>query len=108
MRNHDEPLSLVQQKIIRMDGAVRDVEVAATTFTDSFGKSFQFIMRDITERKQAEEKLNEQLTELRRWNEVTLGRENRIIDLKNEINQLRNQTGLSAKYHLDTEGKLDG
>jgi hypothetical protein len=53
---------------------------------------------DITERKQAEVKQAEQLEELRRWHEVTLGREERILDLKHEVNDLLGKTGKHPRY----------
>ena len=53
---------------------------------------------DITELKKAEEQLTTQLDELRRWNLATLGRENRIRELKTEINELRIKQGLGPKY----------
>lgn len=40
----------------------------------------------ITERKRTEQKLAEQLAELRRWHTITLGREERILQLKREVN----------------------
>ncbi len=59
---------------------------------------FACIFIDTTRRKQAEAKLQEQLTELRRWHEVTLGRETRVIELKGEINQLLAETGRPPRY----------
>jgi hypothetical protein len=56
------------------------------------------IGRDITERKQAEAQLNEQLDELRRWHRATLGREMRILDLKREVNELLAQAGQPPCY----------
>lgn len=53
---------------------------------------------DITELKKAEEQLVAQLDELRRWNQATLGRENRIRELKIEINDLLIKQGLKPKY----------
>jgi PAS domain S-box-containing protein len=53
---------------------------------------------DITERKQAEVKQAEQLEELRRWHEVTLDREERILDLKHEVNDLLGKTGKHPRY----------
>jgi PAS domain S-box-containing protein len=46
---------LVEEKFIRFDGKVIDVEVAATAFTYGGAPAVQVIFRDITERKQAEE-----------------------------------------------------
>jgi PAS domain S-box-containing protein len=56
------------------------------------------IVQDITVRKQAEQTLKEQLDELRRWNETTVGRESRIMELKREVNELLAGSGLSPRY----------
>ena len=56
------------------------------------------ILEDITERKQAEAKLSEQLDELRGWHDITLGREMRVIELKHEINELLSQAGQPPRY----------
>ena len=53
---------------------------------------------DITERKKAEEKYLAQLAELRRWYAVTINREGRVAELKNEVNQLLERLGVAAKY----------
>ncbi len=42
---------LVEEKIVRLDGVERDVEVAAAPFTDSAGMVIQVMLRDITDRK---------------------------------------------------------
>ncbi len=54
--------------------------------------------RDITARREAEIKIQEQLDELRRWHENTLGREIRVIELKEEVNQVLEQTGQPPRY----------
>lgn len=46
------------------------------------------IARDITERKQMETQLHEQLSELLRWQKIMLGREDRVQALKREVNEL--------------------
>ncbi|MGK2857431.1 MAG: PAS domain-containing protein [Thermoanaerobaculia bacterium] len=53
---------------------------------------------DISETKRNEITMREQLDELRRWQELTLGRETRILELKNEVNQLLEKAGLSPRY----------
>jgi PAS domain S-box-containing protein len=53
---------------------------------------------DITQRKESEEKIIQQLDELRRWHELTLGREERIIELKKEINEELIAQGESPRY----------
>jgi PAS domain S-box-containing protein len=54
--------------------------------------------RDITARKEAEEQLNAQLEELRRWHKATLGREMRLLELKREVNTLLRHRGQPPRY----------
>lgn len=53
---------------------------------------------DISERKQAEEKIKAQLAELQRWQDVMLERVDREQELKREINKLCHRLGESARY----------
>jgi PAS domain S-box-containing protein len=53
---------------------------------------------DITERIEAEEKIRDQYEELRRWHDVTLNRENRVIELKHEVNELLVSIGKPIRY----------
>ena len=59
---------LIEEKVVRLDGGVVDVEVTASLFHDQDGSAIQVILRDITERKRAEEALRES----REWLSVTL------------------------------------
>ncbi len=56
------------------------------------------IYDDITDLKQAEEQRRIQLEELRRWQEVMLGREDRILSLKREVNELLASHGQAPRY----------
>ena len=56
------------------------------------------IFNDISERKQAEEKLQTSNDELRRFNKAMVGRELRMVELKNEINELCRRAGLPVRY----------
>ncbi len=62
---------------------------------------------DITELRKAEDQLKAQLDELRRWNLATLGRENRIRELKMEINALCRKLGQTEKYPSVTDDSHD-
>jgi PAS domain-containing protein len=53
---------------------------------------------DITERKQAEEELKKKINELETFYRATLGREERVIELKQEVNELLEQLGKKKKY----------
>jgi PAS domain S-box-containing protein len=50
---------LIEEKIVRLDGQVRDVEVVAASCPDEDGVAIQVVLRDITERKRAEAALLE-------------------------------------------------
>jgi PAS domain S-box-containing protein len=56
------------------------------------------ISTDITERKQIEAQLQQQLKELRQWFDITLGREERVMQLKTEINKLLGRLGEPPRY----------
>jgi hypothetical protein len=74
------------------------VEVSARTI-DIGGKPYrQSFIRDIGARKLAEEKNQQQLKELRQWYEATLDREDRVGQLKAEVNELRRQLGKPPRY----------
>jgi PAS domain S-box-containing protein len=95
--------------------AYGQVALAGTTlhfenFTQALGKwydviafspqhgQFATIFLDITERRQVEQQRNEQLAELQRWQSVTMGREQRVLELKREINALLARAGQPARY----------
>ena len=46
-----QPLPLIEERIVRLNGEVRDVEVAACPFADRGGLSMQVVLHDITERR---------------------------------------------------------
>lgn len=54
--------------------------------------------RDITDRRRAEQQLVGQLYELRQWQKAMLGREERIMELKREINDLLIRAGHPSRY----------
>ncbi len=49
------PVLPVEQRIVRFDGIERDVEVMAAQFMDAEGPAIQVVLRDVTERKQADQ-----------------------------------------------------
>jgi PAS domain S-box-containing protein len=58
---------------------------------------------DITTRRQMEHELREHVNELQHWYEVTLGREGRVLEIKQEVNALLTQTGQPPRYPLSTD-----
>jgi PAS domain S-box-containing protein len=75
------------------------VEAIGQSFLDEPAVTGIFLsLRDITERIQAEQEMTRQMEELRRWHEVTLGREGRIVELKREVNDLSVRLGRPPPY----------
>jgi sugar-specific transcriptional regulator TrmB len=56
------------------------------------------MLSNITKRKRAEMQIHEQLEELRRWHAATLRRENRVLELKEEVNKLLAEAGQPPRY----------
>ncbi|MBX2977568.1 MAG: PAS domain S-box protein, partial [Ignavibacteriaceae bacterium] len=57
MLEKNESVPLIEEKIIRLDGKLVDVEVSATPFLYRGEQAIQVVLRDITERKLAEQEL---------------------------------------------------
>jgi PAS domain S-box-containing protein len=55
-------------------------------------------MEDITENKHAEQALKEKINELERYKTITVNREMKMMELKNEINELHSQLHQKPKY----------
>jgi PAS domain S-box-containing protein len=58
------------------------------------------ISTDITDRKLAEKELQEKMEELERFSRLTINREEKMIQLKEEINTLLEQMGKEKKYKI--------
>jgi PAS domain S-box-containing protein len=80
------------------DGRLINVEFVSYVYMVDSKKVIQCNISDITERKRSATVLAEQLDELLRWREVTLGREGRILELKAEVNELLARAGQPPRY----------
>ncbi len=56
--------------------------------------------RDITRRKQAEDALRQKISELEQFNALTVDREMKMIELKEEVNALMRAAGQPEKYRI--------
>ena len=56
--------------------------------------------QDITERKHMEDELTQNVEELERFRKLAIGREIQMIQLKEEINELLDQSGQGEKYKI--------
>ncbi len=78
----------------------RYVHAAYAPERDASGQVFGVVAAivDITERQQAEQQIRAQLDELLHWQELMVGREQRMLELKAEVNELRKRLGEAARY----------
>jgi PAS domain S-box-containing protein len=91
-----------EYRIIKPNGEIRFIEGTNEMFFDNNGNIFRLIghIHDITERKKAEDHLKNRNKELELFNEITVGRELKMIELKKEINELYEQSGKKPKYKI--------
>ncbi|MDP8286173.1 MAG: ABC transporter substrate-binding protein, partial [Candidatus Electryonea clarkiae] len=89
---------------------IRFIQAKNESFFDDSGNLSRMIgtLQDITERKQAEQKLNDTLDQLQRHNRLMTGREERVMKLKSEINNLLKEFGRDIKYGapIDTPDEI--
>lgn len=91
----------IEHRIIRRDsGEIRYVMERCVHERDQSGRVIRSIgmVQDITERRLAEEKALQHLQELEQWYRVTLNREARVLNLKDEVNRLLVRLGEQPRY----------
>jgi len=103
-----EAPQMFELRMLKKTGQLCWVRLDATIAHDMHGVLVcRVTLSDITARKQTEEQLRQQADELRarveeltRFNHVTTGRELRMIELKQEVNELATQLGRPHPYPL--------
>lgn len=90
---------------VRKDGSLLEISLTVSPIKDAAGQVIgaSKIAHDITARKQAEADFQAYSEELAHFNRVAVGRETRMIELKNEINELCRQLGQATRYPLEFE-----
>ena len=94
--------SLYEISLIRSDGGKVPCLMNASPLIDADGNvvgSFG-MTTNIAERKQMEEDLRRNVDELERFSKVAYGREKKMIQLKQEINELMVKSGKDEKYKI--------
>jgi two-component system, sensor histidine kinase and response regulator len=92
-----------QYRVLAHDGAVRWIETnGIVTAHDANGlpRKIVGVRRDVTRLKESELVATEKLRELEEFNKLAVGRELRMIELKQEINTLLAQQGSEDKYEI--------
>ncbi len=87
-------------EIVGQGGSRLYVETHASPLRGPDGEVYAVlgITRDFTQRRHNELQIQKQLEELHRWREATLGREDRVLALKGEVNELLAQHDLPPRY----------
>lgn len=86
---------------LRNDGTPFPAEISSTLFKDKTGTlNSSIIIRDISERKAAEEALRKKLDQMGHFHQLTIDRELAMIELKKEVNELLKKSGEAEKYNL--------
>ncbi len=92
----------IEHRIIFSDGEIGYISVRFFVKKDRKGRTIKTFgaNQDITERKQAEENLKKRMNELQIFNDATVNREIKMIELKKEINELMQKSGQEPKYEI--------
>ncbi|MDC7124101.1 MAG: transporter substrate-binding domain-containing protein [Spirochaetales bacterium] len=85
---------------VRKNGESFPVDVSFSALKISGEVLIQYIIRDISRRKADEAVLQEHVEELELFNRLTIGREEKMIELKAEVNKLLVKMELPKKYDI--------
>lgn len=105
--------AVLEKRYMRKDNVPIWVQNSVSLTRDAAGAPLHLVLlcQDITERRRAEQalaeshaQLREQADELARFNRAAVGRELRMIELKNEINALCERLGEQPRHKLALDG----
>lgn len=83
----------IEEQLTGANGQILNIVTKKSRYIDSQGNKFLFgVIRDITERESVKIKLENKIDELEKINSLLIGRELKMIELKREINQLKDHT----------------
>jgi PAS domain S-box-containing protein len=101
---HGETFDL-ELEIITARGNLRSVHAIGRA--DLAHRKVYGFFQDITGRKRAEAALAEQIDELKRWQQISLGREARILTVKQEVNVLLAEQGRPPRYPSTADAETE-
>ena len=91
-----------EEKVPHSDGTLRHYLTTKVPLFNTEGNVYGMcgLATDITERKHMEEDLKRNVEELEQFSKLAIGREIKMIQLKEEINELLSKQGLEGKYEI--------
>jgi len=87
-------------KMYGHDGEIRDMLVNYLLISYQGEEGILGWLLDITDRKKAEQDIKDKFNDLTRFRKLAVGREQKMIELKKEINELTEQLGKGRKYKI--------
>jgi two-component system CheB/CheR fusion protein len=98
-------LTVIEQEVHTSENKVFLMRIAPYRTTEDRINGVVITFVDITSRKEAEQLLQENIDELKRFNEAMVTRETRMIELKKEVNTLCEKLNEAPRYPLDFENE---
>ena len=93
----------VEYRIMTRKGETRwQISRGAVVGRDDSGKPLRMVgtVLDMTDKKMIEQELRQNMDDLKRFSDIAIGREERMINLKQEINGLLSEKGRPQKYNI--------
>ena len=93
----------IKKKSVELEKQLENSEkhrVANLVILKDLNKTTKNLKSEISERKQAEKELKKRLNELEIFNDATVNREMRIIELRKEVNDILIELGKEKKYKI--------
>ena len=90
----------VETEFVRKNGSVFLSESTPCKYTLGSKSIIHVVIRDITEKRKIEEDIKKRMNELEIFNDITVGRELKMLELKKEINELLKRMGKKEKYEI--------
>lgn len=92
----------IEYRCLRPDGSVHWLAAKGLGYYDASGKAerMEGVVLDITERIRDSAELHARYDELTRFNQVAVGRELRMIELKREVNELCGRLGEPVRHRI--------
>jgi PAS domain S-box-containing protein len=85
---------------LRKNGEEFVIEVTIAKLDMGIKQLFTAVVRDVTERQQREDHTRQEQEALTRMNETMMGREERVLELKREVNELLGVLNQPPRYNV--------